>query len=253
MRKNSFVLFKFSRSSFLLILTIAALFAWNAAAAQQQNDQPLSSCMPSGSNTANGVRATCPDDTFAQPPRQLRFPPLKKDFFAPSNDSVGSQQSTNTQKPDVGIKSVIVNLPKDQATIWTSPFHIRPHDLYWLAPFAATSGVLLGSDTHSMAREQSNALAVHRSKQASNYGLAALIALPAATYRESRPGNIFQPMWSLAADSDGSSEGKFSRLIPRIPTSSSTELLARTKRSRRNPRNPGDRLLFRSIAGSTRR
>src|SRR5258708_40334916 len=33
-----------------------------------------------------------------------------------------------------------------------------------------------------MAREQSNALAIHRSNQASNYGLAALIALPAATY-----------------------------------------------------------------------
>src|SRR5258708_24443300 len=33
-----------------------------------------------------------------------------------------------------------------------------------------------------MAREQSNALAIHRSNQVSNYGLAALIALPAATY-----------------------------------------------------------------------
>src|SRR6266581_6470694 len=181
MRKNSFVLSKFSISSFLRILAIAALFAGNAAAAQQQDDRPLSSCEPSGSN-ANGVRATCADHTFAQPPRQPRFSPLKKDFFAQSSGSSGSQQSTNTQKPDVGIKSVIVNLPKDQVTIWTSPFHIRPHDLYWLAPFAATSGVLLGSDTHSMAREQSNALAVHRSKQASNYGLAALIALPAATY-----------------------------------------------------------------------
>src|SRR6266849_2252743 len=182
MRKNSFVLFKFSMSSFLRILTIAALFAWNAAAAQQQNDPPLPSCEPSGSNPANAARATCADHTFAQPPRSPFFPPLKKDFFAPSIDSAGSQQSTNTQKPDVTIKSVIVNLPKDQITIWTSPFHIRTHDLYWLAPFAATSGVLLGSYTHSMARERSNALAVHRSKQASNYGLAALIALPAATY-----------------------------------------------------------------------
>ena len=182
MRKNSFVLLKFSRSSFLLILTIAALFAGNAAAAQQQDDTPLPSCEPSGSNTANGVRATCADHTFAPPPRQPRFPPLKKDFFAPSIDSAGSQQSTNPQKPDVTLKSMIVSLPKDQVTIWTSPFHIRPHDLYWLVPFAATSGILLGSDTHSMAREQSNALAVHRSKQASNYGLAALIALPAATY-----------------------------------------------------------------------
>jgi hypothetical protein len=166
----------------LRILVIAALFAGNAAAAQQQKDPPLSSCEPSGSNTANGVRATCPDHPFAQPPKEALFPPLKKDFLAFSNNSARSQQSTNTQKPDVTIKSVFVNLPKDQATIWTSPFHIRPHDLYWLAPFAATSGVLLGSDTHSMAREQSNALAVHRSKQASNYGLAALIALPAATY-----------------------------------------------------------------------
>src|SRR5229473_1390574 len=182
MRKNSFILFKFSMSSFLRILTIAAVFAGNAAAAQQQNDPPLPSCEPLGANTTNAARATCADHTFAQPPRQPRFPPLKKDFLALSNNSARSQQSTNTQKPDVGIKSVIVNLPKDQAAIWTSPFHIRPHDLYWLIPFAATSGVLLGSDTHSMAREQSNALAAHRSKQVSNYGLAALIALPAATY-----------------------------------------------------------------------
>src|SRR6267143_5352839 len=113
MRKNSFVLFKFSMSSFLRILTITALFAWKAAAAQQQNDPPLPSCEPSGSNTANGVRATCPDHTFAQPPRQPRFPPLKKDFLALSNNTAGSQQSTNPQKPDVTLKSVIVSLPKD--------------------------------------------------------------------------------------------------------------------------------------------
>src|SRR5712691_11064059 len=106
MRKNSFVLFKFSMSSFLLILTIAALFAWNAAAAQQQDDPPLPSCEPPGSTPANARRATCANHTFAQPPREARFPPLKRGFFAPSNDSVGSQQSTNTQKPDVTIKSV---------------------------------------------------------------------------------------------------------------------------------------------------
>src|SRR5713226_3744914 len=104
MRKNSFVVFKFSMSSFLRILTMVALFAWNAAAAQQQNDPPLSSCEVSGSNTANAARATCADHPFAPPRRQPRFPPLKKDFFAPSTDSAVSQQSANTQKPDVGIK-----------------------------------------------------------------------------------------------------------------------------------------------------
>src|SRR5258708_12670976 len=187
MRKNSFVLFKFSTSAFLRILTISVLFTGNAAAAQQQNDTPLPSCEPSGSHTATAARPNCRDHTFAKVTRRPLFPPLKKDFFALSNNSARSQQSTNTQKPDVTIKGVIVNLPKDQITIWTSPFHIRPHDLYWLAPFAATSGVLLGSDTHSMARERSNALAVHRSKQVSNYALPALIALPPAP---SAPGQF---------------------------------------------------------------
>src|SRR5712664_3255314 len=107
MRKNSFVLFEFSTFSFLRILTIASLFAWKAAAAQQQNDPPLPSCQRLGSNTVNGASATCADHTFAQPPRQPLFPPLKKDSFAQPTDSAGSQQSTNTQKPDVGIKSVI--------------------------------------------------------------------------------------------------------------------------------------------------
>src|SRR5216683_129288 len=101
MRKNSFILFKFSMSSFLRILPIAALFAGNAAAAQQQKDPPLPSCEPSGLNTANAARATCADHTFARPPRQPLFPPLKKDFSAQSSGSSGSQQSTNTQKPDV--------------------------------------------------------------------------------------------------------------------------------------------------------
>src|SRR5712691_10527612 len=114
MRKNSFVLFKFSMSSCLRIVTIAALFAGNAAAAQQQNDPPLPSCELSGSNTATAARATCADHTFAQPPRQSLFPPLKKDFLALSNNSARSQQSTNIQKPDVTIKSVIVSLPNDQ-------------------------------------------------------------------------------------------------------------------------------------------
>src|SRR5260370_23076770 len=143
MRKNSFVLFKFSTSAFLRILTISVLFTGNAAAAQHQHDTPLPSCEPSGSHTATPARPTGADHTFAQAPRRPLFPPLKKDFFALSNNSARSQQSTNTQKPDVTIKGVIVNLPRDQVTIWTSPFHIRPHDLYWLAPSPPTSGLLL--------------------------------------------------------------------------------------------------------------
>src|SRR5260370_40244868 len=100
MRKNSFVLFKFSTSAFLRILTISVLFTGNASAAQQQNDTPLPSCAPSGSHTATAARPTCADHTFAQSPWRPLFPPLKKDFFALSNNSARSQPSTNTQHPN---------------------------------------------------------------------------------------------------------------------------------------------------------
>jgi hypothetical protein len=52
----------------------------------------------------------------------------------------------------VTFRKVFTNLPADQETIWTSPFHIHATDAYWLVPLAATSGVLIGSDAHSMAR-----------------------------------------------------------------------------------------------------
>jgi len=88
----------------------------------------------------------------------------------------------SADKPDVTIKSVILNLPKDQAAIWTSPFRAKARDLTWLIPLGATTGVLIGSDQHSMARERSNATAISRSSNVSNAGLATMLAIPAVTY-----------------------------------------------------------------------
>lgn len=181
MRKECFDLHRFLVSSLFKALALIFLLALNVAA-QEHKDAPAIPCKPSGPENNDADPSSCSEHLPSQPPRQVFFPPVKKDFFAQPTDSAPPPQLAATEEPDVSIKSVIVSLPKDQLAIWTSPFHLKTHDLYWLVPFAATSGVLLGSDSHSMARERSNALAVHRSTQVSNYGLAAIIALPAITY-----------------------------------------------------------------------
>ncbi|NYF50457.1 capsule assembly Wzi family protein [Tunturiibacter gelidoferens] len=78
----------------------------------------------------------------------------------------------------------------DQKAIWTSPLHLRPSDAIWLAPLAATTGVLIGSDQHTMT-SLININANDRSKfnTFSNAGVAALGALPASMY-----------LWSLFND-----------------------------------------------------
>src|SRR5260370_25288067 len=47
---------------------------------------------------------------------------------------------------------------------------------------AGAVGVLIGSDQHSMVRARSNALAISRSDNVANGGVAALVAVPAAMY-----------------------------------------------------------------------
>ncbi|WP_433967759.1 capsule assembly Wzi family protein [Tunturiibacter gelidiferens] len=78
----------------------------------------------------------------------------------------------------------------DQKAIWTSPLHLRPSDAIWLAPLAATTGVLIGSDQHTMT-SLININANDRShfNTFSNAGVAALGALPASMY-----------LWSLFDD-----------------------------------------------------
>ncbi len=80
------------------------------------------------------------------------------------------------------IKRVFMNLPGDQKAIWTSPFRLHLRDAVWLAPLLGTTGVLIGSDSHSMQRERSNASAVSMSDTVANGGLAAAVAVPGMMY-----------------------------------------------------------------------
>jgi membrane-associated phospholipid phosphatase len=80
------------------------------------------------------------------------------------------------------VKKAFANLPGDQKAIWTSPFRLRLNDAIWLAPLAGATGVLIGSDQHSMVRARSNADAISLSKSVSNAGVAGLVAVPALMY-----------------------------------------------------------------------
>lgn len=91
------------------------------------------------------------------------------------------------------LKKVFINLPGDQKAIWTSPFRLHLRDSVWVAPMIGATGVLIGSDQHSMERARSNASAISLSNNASYAGVAALTAVPAFMYIwGSRTGNSRQ-------------------------------------------------------------
>ena len=78
----------------------------------------------------------------------------------------------------------------DQKAIWTSPFYLRPQDATWLLPLSVSTGLLMGSDHHTMTSLiHTNAVAQDRASKISNAGVAALGALPAGMY-----------LWSLGHD-----------------------------------------------------
>src|SRR6185312_12693025 len=80
------------------------------------------------------------------------------------------------------IKKAFSNLPGDQKMIWTAPFRIHPKQLLWLAPFGATTGLLIATDPHNMQRERSNSSDINISDSLANAGTVALAALPATMY-----------------------------------------------------------------------
>ena len=71
---------------------------------------------------------------------------------------------------------------KDQIPIWTSPVRIRTHDLIWLLPLGAATGLTLTTDTDAM-RDISHDRSFNRnSVNASDYLLGCQIAVPVALY-----------------------------------------------------------------------
>ena len=82
----------------------------------------------------------------------------------------------------VTVKGLPLAILKDQIPIWTSPVRIRPHDLVWLLPLGAATGITLATDTDAM-RDLSRDPAFNKDcVNASNYPLGGQIAMPAILF-----------------------------------------------------------------------
>jgi len=90
----------------------------------------------------------------------------------------------HTSTPDdVTIRHTPRNLLHDQGAIWTSPAHIRTHDLKWLLPLAAATGVAFATDQHTMTQVVSRDPSFNQASiNTSNVLIGSWIAVPVAVY-----------------------------------------------------------------------
>ncbi len=79
-------------------------------------------------------------------------------------------------------KGLPLAILKDQVAIWTSPVRIRAHDLFWLLPLGAATGVTLATDTDTMREVSRNRSFNKASVNASNGLLGGELAIPIALY-----------------------------------------------------------------------
>src|SRR5262245_22713769 len=155
--------------SFLRITLLAALFPifiHGSAAGLQQSSVHADSFDPAKEKTCA--------ESFA--------PDCAADTAPPPDSKSGGHSEAEPSDSSMSLKKVFINLPGDQKAIWTSPFRLHPRDSVWLAPMIGATGVLIGSDRHSMERARSNADAIKLSDNVSNAGVAALAGVPALMY-----------------------------------------------------------------------
>jgi membrane-associated phospholipid phosphatase len=107
----------------------------------------------------------------------------------PQNDASAPPPPPSKPEP-ITLAGTPKRILLDQKAIWTSPFHIRPMDAFWLLPLAAVTGTMIGSDQHTMndlidisPNDQNHF------KTLSDAGLGALAAMPTGMY-----------LWSLGRD-----------------------------------------------------
>ena len=86
------------------------------------------------------------------------------------------------QKIPVTEKGLPLGILKDQLAIWSSPVRIRAHDLIWLLPLGAATGVTLATDTDTMRELPRNPGFNKDSVNASNSLLGGELAIPVTLY-----------------------------------------------------------------------
>jgi membrane-associated phospholipid phosphatase len=94
-------------------------------------------------------------------------------------DTLPDAPDAQTPVTEKGLPLAIL---KDQVAVWTSPVRIRAHDLIWLLPLGAATGVTLATDTDAMRDLSHNPSFNKDSVNASNTLLGSQIAIPIMLY-----------------------------------------------------------------------
>ena len=164
---------KIRKTSLPIYLAATFLLTVSTIASAQQNTALLAA------ESSSALPAALPDAPQPQYPTQ----PTQAQSAHPSS-------SSSAEPENITLLGTPRRLLADQKAIWTSPLHIRPLDAEWLLPLSVATGVLIGSDHHTMTQD----IKVRASDQQhfstlSNGGIVALGALPASMY-----------LWSLGHD-----------------------------------------------------
>lgn len=125
---------------------------------------------------AAGAVSSLPD----APAPQVNAPAPQTAAAAPQARDTGAVTVRNSPR----------HVLEDQKAIWTSPAHIRKHDLVWLLPIAAATGVALATDAHTMRQVVSRDPEFnHNNVDAANSALTLLIAVPVVNFAYGEIGN----------------------------------------------------------------
>ena len=100
----------------------------------------------------------------------------------PADAPAGSLPDAPEQQVTVTEKGLPIAILKDQVGIWTSPVRIRAHDLIWLLPLGAATGVTLATDTDTMRELPRDPGFNKDSVNASNALLGGELAIPVTLY-----------------------------------------------------------------------
>lgn len=92
-------------------------------------------------------------------------------------------QAQTEPREAITLKALPLNILKDQGPIWTSPLRIRAHDLIWVLPLAAATGVGIATDQHVMNDVVSKDPDFNQANiNASNVMIGGLLVTPAVLY-----------------------------------------------------------------------
>jgi membrane-associated phospholipid phosphatase len=109
-------------------------------------------------------------------------PPSPNALMPPTDVPGDSLPDAPKQQVPVTEKGLPIAILKDQVGIWTSPVRIRAHDLIWLLPLGAATGVTLATDTDTMRELPRDPGFNKDSVNASNALLGSQIAIPVTLY-----------------------------------------------------------------------